>query len=60
MIYLWNGKAFDIISSYPTYGGTASATFTYNHKMFLAVSNCLSPSVRFNTVSMIYRLDLEA
>jgi hypothetical protein len=40
---------------FPTSGGTDAATFSVDGKIYLAVSNSLTPEVRFRTDSIIYR-----
>lgn len=54
----WNGAGFDTVESFPTQGGTDAAAFEADGQLFLAVSNSLTPDLRFRADTIIYRLDL--
>jgi hypothetical protein len=53
-IYRWENDRLDLVEDFATAGGTDAAVFRANGKLFLAVSNSLTPGVRFRTDSIIY------
>ena len=55
-IYRWTGAGFEQIEQFPTYGGTDASAFTADGKRFLAVSNSLTPDVRFRQDMVVYQL----
>jgi hypothetical protein len=57
-IYRWEQGRFVTIHEFATFGGTAAAAFKEDGKLFLAVSNSLTPDVRFREDTLIYRLAL--
>ena len=54
-IYRWGGDRLNLEEEFPTAGGTDAATFSVAGQTYLAVSNSLTPEVRFRTDSIIYR-----
>ena len=54
-IYRWGADRLNLEEEFPTSGGTDAATFSVDGKIYLAVSNSLTPEVRFRTDSIIYR-----
>lgn len=56
-IYRWDGERLNLAEEFPTAGGTDAATFSVDGQIYLAVSNSLTPEVRFRTDSIIYRFN---
>jgi EPTP domain len=56
-IYRWEKDRLALIEEFATAGGTDAATFRDDGTLFLAVSNSLTPDVRFRTDTIIYRFD---
>ena len=54
-VYRWGRDRLHLEEEFPTAGGTDAATFTVAGQNYLAVSNSLTPEVRFRTDSIIYR-----
>ena len=46
-----------LLEEFPTAGGTDAATFRADGALYLAVSNSLTPDVRFRTDTVIYRFN---
>jgi hypothetical protein len=57
-LYRWEDGRFVAIETFATFGGTDASAFTVDGKLYLAVSNSLTPDVRFRQDSVIYQLDL--
>ena len=55
-VYRWNGEGFSLLYEFPTFGGTDLAAFERDGQRFLAVSNSLTPGLRFRQDSVIYRI----
>ena len=53
----WDGEQFRLVAEFATSGGTDAAWFVADGEMFLAVSNSLTPDIRFRADTVIYRLD---
>jgi EPTP domain-containing protein len=56
-IYGWDDGRLHLLEEFPTAGGTDAATFQAAGVLYLAVSNSLTPDVRFRTDSVIYRFN---
>jgi hypothetical protein len=56
-IYHWSDGRLDLVEEFPTCGGTDAAAFRADGALFLAVSNSLTPDVRFRTDTVIYRFN---
>jgi hypothetical protein len=54
-IYRWENGQLVLVEEFATAGGTDAAVFRAEGKLFLAVSNSLTPEVRFRTDTIIYR-----
>lgn len=57
-LFKWEGGGFALVEEFPTNGGTDAHAFRAGDAWFLAVSNSLTPDIRFRTDTMIYRLTL--
>lgn len=57
-LYRWDGGGFALAGEFPTFGGTDAAAFEADGQRFLAVSNSLTPDIRFRQDTMVYRLAL--
>jgi EPTP domain len=57
-IFRWERGRFTQICEFPTFGGTDAAAFEVDGERFLAVSNSLTPGIRFREDTVIYRLAL--
>ena len=57
-IYRWTGSAFEQIEEFPTYGGTDASAFAADGKRFLAVSDSLTPDIRFRQDMVVYELTI--
>jgi EPTP domain len=57
-IYRWQDGAFAAIEEFATTGGTDAAYFEADGEHFLAVSNSLSPEVRYQADTIVYRCGL--
>jgi hypothetical protein len=53
-IYRWEKDQLILVEEFATAGGTDAAVFRADGKQFLAVSNSLTPDVRFRTDTIIY------
>lgn len=53
-IYRWQKDQLELVEEFATAGGTDAAVFRADDKLFLAVSNSLTPDVRFRTDTIIY------
>lgn len=56
-IYRWNGDGFDEVESFATFGATDATCFAVDGRRYLAVSNSLTPDIRFREDSVIYELN---
>jgi hypothetical protein len=57
-IFRWEQGRFATLDEFATFGGTAAAAFEVDGGRFLAVSNSLTPDIRFREDTVIYRLAL--
>jgi hypothetical protein len=55
-LFRWNGKLFDPVQSFSTFGGTDAGSFEAGGERYLVVSNSLGPDLRFRVDSVVYRL----
>jgi hypothetical protein len=46
-----------LIEEFSTFGGTEATAFEENGAIFVAVSNSLTPEVRFRQDSLVYRFN---
>ncbi len=53
-IYRWDGTRLIEVDDFPTSGGTDVAVFPDGDELLVAVSNSLTPDVRFSTDTIIY------
>ena len=53
-IYRWEKDQLMLVEEFATAGGTDAAAFRADGKQFLAVSNSLTPGVRFRTDTIVY------
>lgn len=58
-IFKWSGGRFELAEEFPTFGGTSASHFVADGSDYLAVSNSLTPGVRFRQDMVIYRLSLD-
>ena len=56
-VYGWSDGRLHLLEEFPTAGGTDAATFRADGALYLAVSNSLTPDVRFRTDTVIYRFN---
>lgn len=56
-IYGWRDGKMHLLEEFPTAGGTDAAVFQVDGAQYLAVSNSLTPDVRFRTDTIIYRFN---
>jgi hypothetical protein len=54
-LYRWMDGRMKLVQEFPTFGGTEATAFEENGVLYLAVSNSLTPEVRFREDSVIYR-----
>jgi hypothetical protein len=57
-IYEWDGGALRVVMEFPTCGGTDVAVIERDNEIQLAVSNSLSPSLRFANETVLYSLSM--
>jgi EPTP domain len=57
-IFRWEQGHFARVYEFPTFGGTDAAAFEVEGARFLAVSNSLTPGIRFREDTVLYRLAL--
>jgi hypothetical protein len=55
-LYRWDRGRLEMVEEFPTSGGTDAAVFAADGQIFIAVSNSLSPEIRFRQDSVVYRL----
>ena len=55
-IYEWRAEALEVVTQFPTCGGTDVAAIDTGDDLQLAVSNSLSPDVRFANDTVLYSL----
>jgi len=53
-IYRWEKDQFSLVEEFATAGATDAAAFRADGRLYLAVSNSLTPEVRFRTDTIIY------
>jgi hypothetical protein len=58
-IYAWDDGALRVVGEFPTCGGTDVAVIECGDELQLAVSNSLSPSLRFANETVLYSLSTE-
>jgi hypothetical protein len=56
-IYHWDGERLVDVEHFPTSGGTDAAVFVDDGELLVAVSNSLTPEVRFGTDTVIYAFE---
>jgi hypothetical protein len=56
-VFKWTQREFELVEEFPTAGGTDAAVFSADDRLFLAVSNSLTPDVRFRTDTIIYQFN---
>ena len=56
-IYRWENGGLALAGQFTTFGGTDANAFTADGQMYLAVSNSLTPDIRFRQDAIIYRFD---
>jgi hypothetical protein len=56
-VYHWSDGRLHLLEEFPTAGGTDAAVFPAGGALYLAVSNSLTPDVRFRTDTVIYRFN---
>jgi EPTP domain-containing protein len=56
-IYGWSDGRLQLLEQFPTAGGTDAAVFEVDGAPYLAISNSLTPEVRFRTDTVIYRFN---
>ena len=57
-IYEWRAEALEVVTQFPTCGGTDVAAIEVGGDLQLAVSNSLSPDVRFANDTVLYSLSI--
>jgi EPTP domain len=57
-LYQWAGGRMKLVEEFSTFGGTEASAFEESGAIFLAVSNSLTPEVRFGQDSVIYRFNV--
>jgi hypothetical protein len=57
-IYQWTQGQLVMVEEFPTFGATDAAVFTAEGQRYLAVSNSLSPDIRFREDTVVYRLNV--
>ena len=55
-LYRWTGSGFETVLEFPTFGGTDAAAFEADGRHYLAVSNSLTPDIRFRQDMVIYQV----
>jgi hypothetical protein len=58
-IFKWQDGKFELVEEFPTFGATDASFFRADGKDYLAVSNSLTPDVRFRQDMVIYQLQLD-
>jgi hypothetical protein len=56
-LYRWTDGQMKLVEEFATFGGTEASVFEQDGSSFLAVSNSLTPDVRFRQDSVIYRFE---
>lgn len=56
-LYQWEDGRMKLVEEFATFGGTEASAFEADGGLFLAVSNSLTPEVRFRQDSIIYRFN---
>lgn len=56
-IFKWRDGRLELAEEFPTAGATDAAVFSDGDELYLAVSNSLTPEVRFRTDTLIYRFN---
>lgn len=57
-VYRWEEGGFALAGEFPTNGGTDANAFIADGRHYLAVSNSLTPDIRYRQDSVIYRLNI--
>ena len=57
-LYQWADGQMKVVEEFSTFGGTEASAFEEDGALFLAVSNSLTPEVRFRQDSLIYRFNV--
>jgi len=57
-LYQWTGSEMQLVEKFPTFGGTEASAFEEDGVSYLAVSNSLTPDVRFRQDSIVYRFNV--
>lgn len=58
-LFKWTDGKFECAEEFPTFGGTSASHFVADGSDYLAVSNSLTPEVRFRQDMVIYKLSLD-
>jgi hypothetical protein len=56
-LYRWANGSMELVQEFATFGGTEATFFEQDGEKFLAVSNSLTPDVRFRQDTIIYRFN---
>jgi EPTP domain-containing protein len=56
-VFKWSDGQLVLAEEFPTAGATDAAVFSADNQLFVAVSNSLTPDVRFKTDTMVYRFN---
>lgn len=59
-LYKWIDGKFELVEEFPTFGGTDASHFQVDGQDYLAVSDSLTPEVRYRQDMVIYKLTLDA
>ena len=54
-LFRWTAGQMNLVEEFPTFGGTEATAFEEDGTVYVAVSNSLTPEVRFRQDSIIYR-----
>src|SRR3546814_6888818 len=55
-LFQWRDGQLELVEEFPTFGGTDASYFHVDGEDYLAVSNSLTPAVRFRQDMVIYKL----
>lgn len=58
-LFQWRDGQLELVEEFPTFGGTDASYFHVDGEDYLAVSNSLTPAVRFRQDMVIYKLALD-
>ncbi|HEY2684647.1 MAG TPA: hypothetical protein VGI93_14115 [Steroidobacteraceae bacterium] len=56
-VHKWSDGQLVVVEEFPTAGATDAAVFCADDELFVAVSNSLTPDVRFRTDTLVYRFN---